>query len=117
MGAGYRQIKDEEEYHKVLSENEYVFVIYSATWCGPCRSFKEMLGKEYVSYPHPIVVVDVDELEELAIGIKGLPTMVCFHNNKEIGRKEGFNKPEIQKIFQETLEKAKTQDETKQDDV
>jgi thiol-disulfide isomerase/thioredoxin len=108
MGRGYKQIKDEEEYNRILEENEYVFVIYSATWCGPCRSFKEMLDKDYCSYPHPIVVVDVDSLEELAIGISGLPTMVGFHNKKEFVRTEGFNKQKLQVIFQETLEKETT---------
>jgi len=102
--GGYKQIKDEDEYNMVLEENEYVFVIYSATWCGPCRSFKTMLNEEYSSYPHPIVVVDVDELEELAIGISGLPTMVGFHNKDEFVRTEGFDRPKLKKIFDNLVE-------------
>jgi len=110
MGGGYQQIQNEEEYNKVLDENEYVFVVYSAKWCKPCKSFKEMLNKEYVDYPHPIVVVDVDELEELAIGISGLPTMVGFHKKVEYIRTEGFNQPKLEKIFQDAIQTEKEEE-------
>jgi thiol-disulfide isomerase/thioredoxin len=111
MGGGYQQIKSEEEYNKVLDENEYVFVVYSATWCKPCKSFKEMLNRDYVGYPHPIVVVDVDELEELAIGISGLPTMVGFQNKVEYIRTEGFHQPKLEKIFQDAIQTEKEEEE------
>jgi thiol-disulfide isomerase/thioredoxin len=114
MGGGYQQIQNEEEYNKVLDENEYVFVVYSAKWCKPCKSFKEMLNKEYVDYPHPIVVVDVDELEDLAEGIKGLPTMVGLRHKEEFIRTEGFNQQKLEKIFQDAIQtETNTQEDNK----
>lgn len=101
---GYKKIVDEEEYNTVLEENEYVFVIYSASWCGPCKSLKKMLGEDYLSYPHPIVVVDVDELEELAVGVNGLPTMVGFHKKNEFIRTVGYDKKKIQQILDNVLQ-------------
>lgn len=98
---GYRYIEDEEDYNRVLEENEYVFVIYSAAWCKPCSSFKEMLDRDYTEYPHPIVVVDVDELEALADGISGLPTMVGLHNKQEFVRTQGYDPQKLAKIFEE----------------
>lgn len=101
---GYRQIQSEEDYHRVLEENECVFVIYSASWCKPCKSFKAMLDQDYVGYPHPIVVVDVEELEELADGVSGLPTMVGFRKKQEYIRTTGFDPQKLGKIFQDATE-------------
>lgn len=92
---GYSKIKSEEEYHKTLEENEHVFVIFSATWCGPCKNLKKMIQDEYKTYPHPIVMVDVDEFEDLADGVEGLPTIVGFHKNKEVNRVVGFKADKI----------------------
>lgn len=100
---GYRQIQDEEEYHRVLEENEYVFVIYSASWCKPCKSFKAMLDQDYVGYPYPIVVVDVEEFDELAEGISGLPTMVGLCKNQEYIRTTGFDPQKLGKIFMDAV--------------
>lgn len=107
--GGYYEIKDEKEYNDFLEQNEYLFVIYSAKWCKPCKSFKEWLAKEYTEYAIPILVIDVDNLEELAIGISGLPTMVGLHNKEEFIRTEGFNQQKLETIFQETLELAITE--------
>jgi thiol-disulfide isomerase/thioredoxin len=106
--GGYQEIQNEEQYKQVQEDHEYVFVIYSAKWCKPCKSFKEMLNNEYKDYPHPIVVVDVDELEELAIGISGLPTMVGLRKKEEFIRTEGFNQQKLQKIFQDAIQTETT---------
>lgn len=107
---GYRLIRDEEDYHRVLEENEYVFVIYSASWCKPCQSLKAMLDRDFVDYPHPIVVVDVEELEELADGISGLPTMVGHHNKQEYIRTTGFDPQKQAKVFQDAIQQEKTEE-------
>lgn len=101
---GYRYIQDGEEYHRVLEDNEHVFVIYSASWCKPCQSLKAMLDLDYVDYPHPIVVVDVDELEELADGISGLPTMVGYHKKQEYIRTTGYNPQKLAEIFKDAIQ-------------
>lgn len=112
MGGGYQEIQNEEQYKQVQEDHEYVFVIYSAKWCKPCKSFKEMLNKEYTEYPHPIVVVDVDELEELAIGISGLPTMVGLRHKEEFIRTEGFNQQKLEKIFQDAIQTEQNDKDT-----
>ena len=102
--GGYEEIQNEEQLKQVREDHEYVFVIYSAKWCKPCKSFKEMIKNEYMDYPHPVVVVDVDELEDLAEGIKGLPTMVGFHHQEEFIRTEGFDQRKLEKIFQDAIQ-------------
>lgn len=100
-----KYIKSEEEYHKILEKYEYVFVVYSAVWCGPCRHFKDFLFEEYKSYPHPIVIVDVDEFEDLSEGISGLPTMIGFHNKEEFVRTVGFDRSKLTQIFNDIKDK------------
>lgn len=102
MGC-YDYVKSEEEYDEILANKEYVFVIYSATWCGPCKTFKNWLEEEYTTYPypHPILVVDIEEWDDIANkeNISGLPTMIVFHNKNIVERTEGFHQKELKKIF------------------
>jgi len=100
---GYRKIKSEEDYQKTLEEHEYVFVIFSATWCGPCKNLKKMIQDEYKTYPHPIVMVDVDEFEDLADGVQGLPTIVGFHQKNEVHRVVGFKPDNIKELLDSVL--------------
>ena len=97
----YKIVKTKEEYEYTLETNKHVFVIYSASWCGPCRSFKTWLKETYPTYPHPVLVVDVEELEEIATEIRGLPTLIVFHQKEPILQTEGFNKQKLQPIFEE----------------
>lgn len=99
----YKYVLNEEEYKKTIAENEYVFVIFSAGWCGPCKAFKKWLEEEYVEFPHPILIVDVEQLEELASDISAMPTMVGFHNQEEFVRTEGFNKQKLKEVLDATL--------------
>ena len=94
---------NEEEYKRTIDDNEYVFVIFSAGWCGPCKAFKKWLEEEYVEFPHPILIVDVEQLEELASDISAMPTMVGFHNQEEFVRTEGFNKQKLNEVLDATL--------------
>lgn len=100
----YQIVKSKEDYEDIMNNtNGYVFVIYSATWCGPCKLLKNWLKEEYPTYPHPILVVDVEELEELAGEISGLPTLIVFDAKEQILRTEGFNKQKLKPIFDEYI--------------
>lgn len=99
-------VESEEHYDKTLEENDYVFMIYSAGWCGPCRSFKKWLSEEYPSYPYPILIVDVEKLDELADDVSALPTMKVFHNKEVVIRTEGFDKQKLKPVFDSYLDKS-----------
>jgi thioredoxin 1 len=50
---------------------------FSASWCGPCRTFKPVVN-ELISEGHNIEIVDVDDNQELAskYQIMSIPTVV-----------------------------------------
>ena len=67
---------------------------FSAAWCAPCKMLDPVLEKvsgdldDKVSFYH----LDVDESPEASskFGIRGVPTMIVFHNGQEIDRMVGF---------------------------
>ena len=60
---------------------------FSATWCGPCQTFKPTM-KELASEGYNIEFVDVDEQGDLAIefNIRSVPTTVIMENGQEVER-------------------------------
>lgn len=77
----------------VLQSTKPVLVIFSAVWCGPCRSAK--ISMEHVASEHrtyvQVGVVDIDDNPNLAIeyNIKGVPTIFMFHNGVVADRFSG----------------------------
>lgn len=68
-----------------------VLVAFKAVWCGPCKALTpilELMATEGVT----IAVVDIDESPHVAqdVGIRAVPTVVCFHNEAESGRVVGL---------------------------
>lgn len=108
----FEYVKSNEMFEKVFEENKKVIVIYSATWCGPCRTFKKWLHDTYETYPYPILIVDVEELPELAEDVKALPTMMVYKDNEVIIRTEGFDKQKMKDIFDKlTLDESSGDDD------
>ena len=75
-------------------KDKLALVDFSATWCGPCKMLDPVLKKiseelgEKVNFYH----VDVDESPQASsqFGIRGVPTMIIFHDGQEIERMVGF---------------------------
>ncbi len=67
---------------------------FSAAWCAPCKMLDPVLNKvsddldDKISFYH----LDVDESPGASseFGIRGVPTMIVFHNGQEIERMVGF---------------------------
>lgn len=77
-----------------LSQKEkYIILYFTASWCGPCRMFKNILESFSNKYKNEveIIKIDVDERRELAIDnhISSVPTLIFYKNGKIITRKTG----------------------------
>ena len=60
---------------------------FSATWCGPCKTFKPVMN-EIADEGHMIEFLDVDSNSEMAskYGIRSVPTTVIEENGVEVSR-------------------------------
>ena len=60
---------------------------FSATWCGPCQSFKPVMN-EIASEGYSIEFIDVDQEQNKATkyGVRSVPTVVIEENGIEVDR-------------------------------
>jgi thioredoxin 1 len=79
---------------EVLSSDKPVLVDFWAAWCGPCRMLAptvEAVAEKYRDKAK-VVKLNVDENVEspAKYGIRGIPTLILFHNGQEVDRHVGI---------------------------
>ena len=74
---------DAENFDRVVTESEIVFVDYWASWCGPCRQFAPIYEKAALAHPD-LVFGKVDTEAQRALAgaaqITSIPTLMAFKN-------------------------------------
>lgn len=91
------------EFIKEIDDN-LTIVDFWAPWCGPCKVLSPIIDKIAEGNPEiKVMKVNVDESKELAshFGIRNIPTVIVFKEQKEVERVLGA-KP--QTFFQELIE-------------
>ncbi len=71
-------ITDDKELNAYISKHNKVVVLYSASWCVPCKPIKELINKSKKDYPDfKFVIIDID-VASFDVGF--IPHVECFYN-------------------------------------
>ncbi len=78
--------RNDSDVQHLLDENSKVIIMFGATWCGPCKTFKpkfQNIGNENTDIV--FAYCDVEETNALAseLEIQSVPTVVSFFNGIE----------------------------------
>tara|TARA_R110000737_G_scaffold97768_1_gene131994 strand:- start:305 stop:550 length:246 start_codon:yes stop_codon:yes gene_type:complete len=60
---------------------------FSATWCGPCKTFKPVMN-EVAEEGHSVQFIDVDQQQDLAAryNVRSVPTTIIEKDGIEVDR-------------------------------
>ena len=60
---------------------------FSATWCGPCKTFKPIMN-EIAGEGYSVQVIDIDQQQDLAAryNVRSVPTTIIEENGIEVDR-------------------------------
>lgn len=88
------EIVDDLSFERILTQELPILVEFSANWCGPCVKMLPILEKlaEETANKLKIVKVDVDDSPGMVakFGIRSVPSLILFHQGKEVARKVGL---------------------------
>ena len=69
---------------------------FTATWCGPCQSFKPIM-QEVANEGHSVHFIDIDSERDTAqqYNVRSVPTVVIEENGSEVNRLIGATTKQI----------------------
>ncbi len=80
----------------VEKNNDPILVDFWAEWCMPCRALAPVIDELAQEFQGKVrfAKVNVDEARGIAqqFGIRGIPTLILFHNGKKVNELVG-NQP------------------------
>ena len=79
--------------HTLASSPRGLLLLFSATWCGPCRSYKPIVERVVDDTDDAVrlLVVDTDTSADIAAhyGVRSVPTLLCFRDGELVGQQTG----------------------------
>ena len=81
------------ELNRILENNSIVMINFSTQWCVPCKKMKPVIEDIQRNNSNiKVLFIDADINKELVTEyqIRGVPTVLVFHNSKEVFRKIGI---------------------------
>lgn len=81
--APVKQIHSVENFNHTIKNNSFVFIKFTAEWCGPCKLIHPTFAKLAEKYSkHIFAECDIDKFPDIASDykIKTIPTIIVFQN-------------------------------------
>ena len=103
---GYHLIESLEDYYLVHTTSVRDIVLYTATWCKPCKELKAFLHDLYPDLEVPLLIVDVEnpELTDLVSDVKAMPTLEFYEDGQLKHRVEGFTRSKVRELVEEWIQ-------------
>jgi thioredoxin 1 len=107
--SNLNNINDESFEKEVLQANLPVIVDFWAEWCGPCKMLTPILEEAQTFFANKVTFVkmNVDENTKTpaSYNVRGIPTLLLFHQGEIIASKVGLvNISTLKTFINEALE-------------
>lgn len=101
--------KTDDDIGELLDENTRVIIMFGATWCGPCKTFKPKY--QTISLENPDIVFaycDIEETNALAteLEIQSVPTVVGFFDGIEEASVVGMSVDRVKELVEKLRSKS-----------
>lgn len=87
------EIKDINEFKKIINDDKKTLVDFYSDWCGPCKMISPIINKLANIYKNiNFIKVNIDILQDIAFNYKilSVPTLIMFKNGIKLKCKIGF---------------------------
>jgi thioredoxin 1 len=104
-----KQLTSAESLDDLLTQHEYSLLLFSASWCEPCKSMTSVIEEvsSVLDDRFNIIKVDVDKSasDASAYGIRSVPTLMLIKDDEIIAQQVGALPPQqfVQWLDQCTL--------------
>ena len=103
-----KSIVENYELQSELKNNKNVIALFSASWCGPCKTIKPLYQQysqdsKYVNIQ--FLYIDIDDADDLCnlYKIKSVPTFILFIDGKVCEQMQGVDRNRLVEILDSTL--------------
>lgn len=92
-----KQLTTTESLDDLVSQHEYSLLLFSATWCGPCKAMSSVVEEASILMNDRInaVKIDVDKSmnEASDYGIRNVPTLLLVKDDEIVAQQVGALPP------------------------
>ena len=101
---------NEQNFFRYIEKNDLPVVVdFWAEWCGPCKVMAPVFNRVAALSDNLLFAkLDTEKAQQISsqAGIRSIPTMIFFHQGKEIDRVSGaLSEPQLKQWIMQSLQK------------